>query len=709
MRYGFLATSFRALVPVALLLASLTASADGPAGGGTPSASQLQRAHDLGQNMANSHFDAEVFPEGGPPPKDLLHSRLDKFLKEQGSQLSDAEKEVFTEAYWNKFDKRTKSFVPMGMAGMPQIDPPNLTGASPTTVVSGKTATPGPGTLQLTDAGGNSHFVDVDANGNYSTTVPQGNFQPVKMTFRTGTLKAAWELKDGKWTQIASAAGAPGTQGAMAPSRGTAQATGQQFALLDDECKQYALVGSLDSDAEVGVADSGRSTLSPLLLPVRFSGEIGSFSVRRDRSFARLVGEGPPPTPTESGHRLADLERYKQQGKDSYGNDLPQDPAQREQKVNEREAKIQTEKGKLSTPDPTWPPGGEEQMRKAYLERQRYYLEQDFTAVENKAKAAGKTGKDLRQDPDVKKARQALLENENDFLRNKLPVGTNAPATMTTPSGTTGAMVPTTPGGATSAVAIGQQTTYVIKGTARMGSGVAIPKGTFATGAMLALHETPEEFVKPQTGDDVRLSATLGGPIVKDRFWLWGAYTANEKSSPLAEVDASGNYEFKYTFGLDYGSTKDFKVGLDYQYKTAFSVGYNYGCAKQSFADLAAGKEIPTTAIEDRTQLIKGMKPGANLWQVDEEFVNHGLGHVQGWDPWESPNSTFTPRTWFAYKIAETDIPKFNQFGSWFFNTVGPNYGINTAPAPAWKPENWPHDHPKGIPTARVSRKGGRP
>lgn len=709
MRYGFLTTSLRTLVLIALFLTSLAASADGPTppAGGVPSASQLQQAHNLGQEIATRHFEAESL--GVPPPKDLMRHRLDEYLKEQGSRLSDAEKEVFTEAYWSKYDKKSESF----RGGMTEIDPPSLLGpgASTTTNVSGKTATPGPGTLQLTDANGNSYFVDVDANGNYSGTVPEGNFQPVKMTFRSATLKAAWELKDGQWTQIASAAGASGIQRTMTPGAGPAQAAGQQVALLD-ECKQYALVGSLDRDGGIGVADASGLSFSPLALPVRFSGGVGSFSVRPDRSFAQLVGEGPPPTPTESGHRLADLERYKQQGKDSYGNDLPQDPAQREQKVNEREAKIQTEKGKMDgPPPPLWTPDEQKQMRQAYLERQRYYLEQDLKAAEAKATQAGKTGADLRRDPDVKKARQALLENENEFLRNKFPVRTATPATMTTPSGTTGAMLPATPGSvpASGLAGTGQQVSYVIKGTARMGSGVAIPKGTFATGAMLARHETPEEFVKTGTGDDVDVSATFGGPIVKDRLWIWGAFTGNQEPPPVAEVGTNGDFEFKYNFGTNYDLTKDLKVGLDYQYKTALSAGYNYGCGKSSFQDLSTGTPIPPIGIEDRTQLIKGLKPGANLWQVDDAFVSHGLGHVQDWEPWDAPSATFNPSTWFSYKIAEADVPKFNSFGSMYFSVIGLNFGLNTAPAPAWKPENWPSEHPRGIPTARVSRKGGRP
>lgn len=193
-----------------------------------PSASQLQWAHNLGKNMAANHFEQESFGFG-PPPKDLMRHRLDDYLKEQGSRLSDAEKEVFTEAYWSEYGKQMENYG----GYTPQIHhqssggdmPQNLRGASPTTKVFGKTATPGPGTLQLTDAEGNSHFANVDANGNYSITIPQWNFQPTKMTLRTRTVKAAWELQDGTWRQISGVttgtttpATTP-TQGAIAPNK----------------------------------------------------------------------------------------------------------------------------------------------------------------------------------------------------------------------------------------------------------------------------------------------------------------------------------------------------------------------------------------------------------------------------------------------------------------------------------------------------------
>lgn len=270
-------------------------------------------------------------------------------------------------------------------------------------------------------------------------------------------------------------------------------------------------------------------------------------------------------------------------------------------------------------------------------------------------------------------------------------------------------MAPTMPGGAAPSglAGVGQSTTYVIKGTAKMGSGVAIPKGTFATGVMISRMETPEGFVK--TDQIYEFGATLGGPIEKDRLWFWGTSNRNQLPPPVTEVGTNGDFEFDYRVGYNYDFGKDFKFGLDYQYKTALSSGYNYGCGKSALQELATGTPIPPVVIEDRTQLIKGLKPGANLWQVDDAFVSHGLGHIEGWDPWQSPNTTFNPGTWFSYKIAEADIPKFNSFSSMYFPVIGLNFGINTAPAPAWKPENWPSERPRGVPTARVTRRGVQP
>lgn len=228
-----------------------------PPAGGLPSASRLQEVHDLGQRISENAFHAETLGNA-PPTRELMRYRLDDYMKQRGSELSEMEKDVLTQAYWEKFDKKLDRFG----GGMTQIDPPSLQlpNASTTTVVSGKTATPGPGTLQLSDKDGNTYFVDVDQNGNYSRTVPQGGFQPVKMTLRTAAIKAAWELNsEGTWTQVSSAA---------MPGGSTRIGGAAAYALLD-ECNRPLLVASwVSGEITPGVLadDSQLTDPSPLHL-----------------------------------------------------------------------------------------------------------------------------------------------------------------------------------------------------------------------------------------------------------------------------------------------------------------------------------------------------------------------------------------------------------------------------------------------------------
>lgn len=298
-----------------LLFIATPSSAQTPASpsGSVPTASQLQRAHDLGQAMASRHFDAEVFPHGGPPPKDLLRPRFDEFMTADGARFSDAEKEVFTEAYWSKYEKRADRL----RGGMTQIDAPTLLGpdTSTTTTVSGKTTTPGPGTLQLTDAKGNSYFVDVDPNGNYEVTVPQPGFQPIKMTFRSPTLKAAWQFtQNGTWEQVSAATGT-GTQGTMVPGRSSVLSAGQQFALAQDECNRYVLLASLSPDPHIA-AKRSQVLPPPFLLPVRFGAADRPVSPNQPPPLARLVSDPLPPEVVDQmnklGKDIADYEHQKE-------------------------------------------------------------------------------------------------------------------------------------------------------------------------------------------------------------------------------------------------------------------------------------------------------------------------------------------------------------------------------------------------------------
>ncbi|TKB71016.1 MAG: hypothetical protein E8D45_12550, partial [Nitrospira sp.] len=451
---------------------------------------------------------------------------------------------------------------------MTQINPPSLQlpGAPTTTTVSGKTATPGPGTLQLTDENGNSYFVDVDANGNYSTTVPTGNFQPTRMTLRTGSVKAAWDLKDGKWTQIASAAGSPGTQGAMAPGRGSAQSAGQQFALLDDECKQYALVGSLDHGSGLGVAQLGRSPLSPLLLPVRFAGGMTPVHPNPAQPLARLVSDPLPPDAIREAQKQgidhADQEFEKAQLEKIPRGSRTKEQTDRLDKLNDMLKDYENTKN-----NPFANKEVVDTMEKAAAARR---LQRQAAAL----RASG----DLNQIPTA----NGLDASARSLMGNQPlpPLRASAAEPLqwaNAPTGTTGAMAPTTPGGTPSATAIGQRTTYVIKGTARMGSGVALPRGTLVSGVMMMPRETPEHYVQSTPATALGLPDMTTGVAAPPGDFMEG----DDKAPPATEVGANGAYHYDYKVGLDYGLGKNLALGVEY--KAVFSAGVNYGCAKQSF------------------------------------------------------------------------------------------------------------------------------
>ena len=683
MRYGILGTLFRALVPIAVVLTALTASADGPPTTGTPSANQLQQAHNLGRDIAGTHYHAEESPFTPRPQDDLLRYRLDDYLKGEGARLSPAEKEVFTEAYWAQVEKEGNR------GGMTQIAPPNLSGpGGPTTTnVSGKTATPGPGTLQLTDEKGNTYFVDVDKNGNYSATVPASNFQPTKMTLRTGTVKAAWEQDSaGKWTQVSGVVGSSDTQGAMAPGRGSAQFAGQQVAFVD-ECKPYALVGAISQDSGYAVAQPSRPLQSPWLLPVRFTTGLRPAYPNPAHPFARLVSDPLPPDVVRNAQKQG-IDHADQQFEKSQLEKIPRGSRTKEQ--TERLDKLND-------------------MLKDYDNAKNSpFADKAAIDIAEKAAAARRL---QRQAAELRASGQTQTANALDAQAQALHGGQSLPPLRAgaqeplqwpeASGGATGAMAPMTPGVPTSAATIGQQTTLVIKGTARMGSGVAIPRGTLVSGAMIFPHETPEKFVATTAIEPPRPDMTTG---VAAPPLTWATTDANPPTTAL--VGVNGQYQFEYKAGVNYGLSHSWQVGLDYDYKTAISSGYNYGCGKSSGKTLTSGTPIPPIVIEDRSQLIKGLMPGTDLWKIDDAFKQHGLGSVEGWDLYHSP---FNPALFAAYKIAEADVPKFNEIAPWHFSTFGPNYGITTAPAPAWKPENWPTAHPRGIPTARVARKGGQP
>ncbi len=454
--------------------------------------------------------------------------------------------------------------------------------------------------------------------------------------------------------------------------------------------------------------------------------------------------DGPPPTPTQSGHRLADLERYKAQGKDAYGNDLPQDPTTREQKVNEREAKIQTENGKLdpSAPQqPNWPPNGQEQMRQAHLERQRYYLEQDLKAAEDKAKQAGKTGADLRRDPDVKKARQALLDNENEFLRKKFPlrsaplalllddeckrnlslarlgherptnlVATGAAAYLSPfLSESLGTLLPTsdlqspflhkvrtyegnrsvhvgTDRPPVRLVVLGSKLHgYALEGQIKVGRQQMIPTNSFRITAGLRYKEDKE--------NEKEFKNHYGGAA----GW-WGL--GDDQAPPVGDVDKNGALQLgvSYDFLGEYGSREKYKIGAQ--------VDFNYGEAEVPFYPGDTTPELTYTGLYSpilnlNRMMITHLNDDVNPWQIRDAAKEKGYDvSCWRWDVLPGVGS------YLAWQIEESRFTEFRRDPTFApkIQSVEDNAGVVDAPAAHWSEIARPTVPPQPIPKTRIHR-----
>lgn len=477
------------------------------------------------------------------------------------------------------------------------------------------------------------------------------------------------------------------------------------IAVLLDECKKNFLAASIGFSQGVLPA----AQLPEHSLPfnrnsarlVRFSRGLLLVPSPPMSPYQHLVGEPRVPTPTESGHRLADLERYKQQGKDSYGNDLPQEPAQREQKINEREAKMQTEKGKLEgSPQPDWPPNGPEQMRQAYLERQRHYLEQDLKAAEAKAAQTGKTGADLRRDPDVKKARQALLENENEFLRHKLPVRTTAPSTAGTPSDTTGAMLAPSGAGNTQVVNFAFTGTWQPKKKRGKETETgAIAQRTQFTVSLESRYENPESFTSGANVDWTSIACRK--PVLAyslDSTFSVG-YAWDREDLKLSQSE--------FTHANIHGATDP-------------STGFEYFVGRQRLTvpqipteipDLPRGSggteittigyEIPTgdLVFNNSLSFIKDLPGSTNAWTLSEDLVHGGLPGMDAWSPrFLTPSGTRL----YTYDLDNTgQANQVLQIAGDRITYIEENEDAAGAPA-GWLPSSWPRTEARSLPSFRI-------
>jgi len=418
--------------------------------------------------------------------------------------------------------------------------------------------------------------------------------------------------------------------------------------------------------------------------------------------------DGPPPTPAESGHRLADLERYKQKGLDSYGNPLPTDPAQRQLKVNERDAKLSTERGKLFKQDgsrannPLWTQAQQNQAYEAYLARQRHYLQADHDAAEKKAKDAGKTGRALRNDPDFKKARHALRANTDAWPRGVTP-RRDAPTTTTTPSGGSSPGAFNVPSNGSTNVGLAMAGQAVkIKGTATLGSGQQMTRTKANLSTLVAgVMQRP-------------ILSAVGFDIYKGQngFWVEG----DELPPPVSQVGNDGTfsldisekylagYSDKITARFDYSSLGEdaaFRVGASYN----LAVGYGFDAAHLKY-DYGAFKSLQYSVtadvgINDNPSKIFGLRDGVSPWQIAEDAGHANLnlggwihqampfGTTLGWQPTGDPNVLEQFANSFGDKI----------------NYIENNAGNSGVPALSWNPANWIEKTARALPRVKLELK----
>lgn len=653
-----------------LLLTALPSFAQTPASpaGGVPTASQLQRAHNLGQDMAAKHFDEEVFPHGGPPPKDLLRPKFDEFMNGPGSRLSEAEKEVFTEAYWNKYEKKSDRF----QGGMTQIDPPNLLGpgTASTTNVSGKTSTPGPGTLQLTDDKGNSYFFDVDANGNYSGTVPLGNFHPDRMTFRSGTLKAAWKLDDsGKWTQISSASG-------------TTPAAAALYALLD-ECNRPVLVASQTSDAHTtGILshESQPPAPSPLRL-VRLFGLSGS-GAHQEGPPVRLVNDPLPPEAVREAQKQG-IDHADQQFEKSQLEKIPK--GSRTQAQNDRLDKLNdmlkdydnAKKSPFANKEAI--DIAEKAAQARWLQRQAQALRASGTpGAEKTAQGLENQAKQLlggQDPPPLRASAQEPLQFSSALGQE----GTASHGTRLVAAGQSGYAMMSSP---TSSVGQG------IKGHSRLVATGEIQKQTTTELELESLAQLEEEPSETTTFAQYLGYDFTTGAWGKPNFNLGAQWSVADGTPPhVASVGQDGAFAFS-----------DWDVSPKTCYRLNYGVGFNYVSTPLS-------PKNPTGTYELTVNANRSWIAAFNTTRISDGFYADAMdeGAVDGSRyEWTGYYTRFDDAPFIA--SGQISDEGYNRF-SWrpdlreFMAYGETNPGVLPQPVPGLDREEWPDNEAESMPS----------
>lgn len=688
-----------AFLLLAFLLTALTSSAQTPASpaGGLPSASRLQSAYDQGRAVGNNTSQHERIEDPftgstiSKAPKDLLREKLDDYVKEHGSSWSDAEKEVFREAYWNGAEEVNSMGVQLGS---PTLTPPGPT----TTNVSGKTSTPGSGTLQLTDDKGNSYFVDVDKDGKYSTTVPLPNFSPIKMTLRTATLKAVWQFtQNGTWEQVsgttisASSPSTVPTQGAMAPARGDAA---QQVASFD-ECKKYGAIGSLNPDSF-----SVTTLPNPQLHHVRFTESRGMLGGRPENPRIWLVGG--PLTPqeiqdlTDLGAKVSDLEHQISELDKQLRNPNLSDA----QKTDLNRQKQELDNSK-------W--------RNEGTVRDQYGSKQEAKDVFEKAKEARKKQRELEQaehkaaqDPSDKKAQRTVNRLKLELQDLQRGIGTLPPLAMgaTTPGigSSTGANVATTPGATTSqAVNVAFTGTWKPKRKPGKETQTADISTLRVAVSYEGKDETPETFVQGKdlawTGIDCK-KIGLSYALADKTFSIGSNWTRYELKT----------YQDQYTHANVYGASVP----------TA-DLGYYGGRRRITVPQLATeildlpaqrfgGTNLDQVSypipvgdfvIDNTLSHIKLVPKSTNAWKLSEDLVRGGLPNM---DAWSSGFLTPSGNRLYTYSLdSPAQANQAMQIAGNRIDYIEKNEDATAAPA-GWLPSSWPRTQAQALPSFRIRR-----
>lgn len=677
-----LITSLCALIPIGLLLTSLTASADGPAtaAGGLPSAGRLQQVHESGRTVGGNTANAERMPNPygagfADAPNDLLRSKLDDYLKEHGSQWSEAEREVFSEAYWE--GAREENVFPRDS---PQTTPPDASSTTVVsgkkTVVSGKTATPGPGTIQFTDVHGNSYFGDVDKNGSYSVTVPRDGFYPTKMTLRTSTIKAAWERNpDGKtWTQVSgetigtAAPTTTPTQGATAPREGTQQQLLAQVMAVVDPCERALLVASSEPDRSVSVSGADATPPRSSLLRVRFLGG-NSFAPRTPQPDVRLVGDPLPPEVVgqmnKLGKDIADyehqqetLEKELRENKDAKtGKRLDRD------EFKQKEKELDNVKNKLKS-----------------AEQNKQFVSDDARKVAEDAYKARKVQYALPEQIRQLRAKgdQASLQ-QVDMMERQLQAlnqfyGPIALAPTIVPPGQSGYAL------ANAAASLGSENTLqVVKGHTTQVATTDIRRQQeteIELDSLVHLEENgPSETVSfPAYFGYNPLTNRWGKPDLS----LAATWTGSDSTPPImASIASDGTFAIKDAYNLK----ACVKLNVAY--------GYDHVSTAIDGAKLAGDYHV---TFNRNPTWIAGFKTGVNIDRFQQDYMQAGaVNHSQyTWTHWQTPFADVG-----MISSGQISAEGYNQL-SWtkpytdfmVYGELSP--GTNPDPLPGLDPTDWP-------------------